>query len=191
MTKITLLERLKEFSEARTRDLLLPVQMQEKDEAPPPDRAPAVYIPSLPELRSYARKAPFLTHEIVTGKDAALPRPGGGRTVRSTAVARTCFCVYHPDGQAGRLALLTLMERLRMGLLEEVVLGKQFKLDLEAGVEALVYPVNPNQTAEAPFYLGEMLTTWQLPVVERRLSSGNEPIDFRGGGYPGGPDGGL
>ena len=191
MTKITLLERLKEFSEARTRDLLLPVQMQEEDEAPPPPRAPTVYIPSLPELCAYARKAPFLTHEIVTGKDAALPRPGGGRAVRSTAVARTCFCVYHPDGQAGRLALLTLMERLRMGLLEEVVLGKQFKLDLEAGVEALVYPVNPNQTAEAPFYLGEMLTTWQLPVVERRLSSGKEPIDFRGGGYPGGPDGGL
>lgn len=189
MTKITLLERLKDFSEEHTGDLLLPVQMQEEDETPPPCRPATVYIPSLPELRAYARKAPFMTHEIVTGKDAAVQRPGGGRAMQSTAVVRTCFCVYHQNEQEGKLALLSLMERTRLALLEEVVIGGQFKLDLEAGVETLVYPGNPNQTAVSPFYLGEMITTWQLPIIERKVPHGKERIDHRGGGYPGAPGG--
>ena len=132
MTKITLLERLKEFSEIHTGDLLLPVQPQEEDVEPPADRPATVYTPCLPELRSYARKAPFTTHEIVTSKDVAVQRPGGGKFMQSTAVVRTCFCVYHKNEQEGKLALLTLMERTRIALLEEVVIGGQFKLD--AGV---------------------------------------------------------
>ena len=175
MTKITLLEQLKEFSEIHTGDLLLPVQPQEEDVEPPADRPATVYTPCLPELRSYARKAPFTTHEIVTSKDVAVQRPGGGKFMQSTAVVRTCFCVYHKNEQEGKLALLTLMEDI----------GGQFKLDLDAGVETLVYPGNPNQTAVSPFYLGEMITTWILPIIERKVPHGKNQPDYRGGGYPG------
>ena len=188
MTKITLLEQLEEFSKGCIGDLLLPVQPQEDDENPP-NRAADVYTPCLPELRSYARKAPFITHEIVTSKDVAVQRPGGGKFMQSTTVVRTCFCVYDPDEQKGKLALLTLMERHRITLLEEVVIGKQFKLDLDAGIEQLTYPGNPNQTAVSPFYLGEMITTWQLPIIERKVPHGKDNIDYRGGGYPGAPGG--
>lgn len=185
MTKITLLEQLKDFSEEHTGDLLLPVQMQEEDEAPPPDRAATVYIPCLPELRSYAKKAPFMTHEIVTGKDKLVPDPHTGKLQLAFTVVRSCFCVYHKNEQEGRMALLTLMERMRLALLEEVVIGKQFKLDLEAGMETLVYPGNPNQVAVSPFYLGEMITTWRLPIIERKVPHGKNQPDYRGGGYPG------
>ena len=175
MTRIILLERLREFTEECTRDLLLPVQMQDEDEEPPPDRSVAVYTPCLPELSAYARKAPFVTHEIVTGKDSLKQDAGGGvKRPQSDAVVRTCFCVYHENEQEGRLALLNLMERLRIALLEEVVIGKQFKLDLDAGVETLVYPGNPNQTAVSPFYLGEMITTWKLPIIERKVPYAQE-----------------
>lgn len=187
MTKITLLEQLKIFSQTHTRDLLLPVQPQEEDEAPPPSRKVAVYIPRLPELRAYARKAPFMTHEIVTGKDKLEPHPHSGKLPCSSAVVRTCFCVYHANEQEGGLALLTLMERMRLALLEEVVVGKQFRLDLDAGIETLVYPENPNRGANSPFYLGEMITTWHLPAMERKVPYGKEHIDARGGGYPAGP----
>lgn len=174
MTKIELLVQLKEFTEERTRDLLLPVQPQEEDEAPPPVRAVTVYIPRLPELRAYAQKAPFMTHEIVTGKDKLESDPHSGKLSHSSAVVRTCFCVYHADEQEGGLALLTLMERMRLALLEEVVIGKQFRLDLDAGVETLVYPGNPNQVAVSPFYLGEMITTWRLPTIERKVPYGKK-----------------
>ncbi len=185
MTRVTLLECLKDFAEERTSDFLLPVQPQEEDEELPPRRAAEVYTPCLPELRSYARKAPFITHEVVTSKDVAVQNPGGGKFIQSTTVIRTCFCVYHPDEQEGKLALLTLMERIRIALLEEVVIGKQFKLDLDAGVDTLIYPGNPNQTAVSPFYLGEMITTWKLPAVERKVPNGKEKVGYRGGGYPG------
>jgi hypothetical protein len=185
MTKITLLEQLKEFSEEHTGDLLLPVQPQEEDMEPPADRPATVYTPCLPELRSYARKAPFTTHEIVTSKDAMVQRPGGGKFMQSTAVVRTCFCVYHENEQEGKLALLNLMERTRIALLEEVVIGGQFKLDLDAGVETLVYPGNPNQTAVSPFYLGEMITTWHLPVIERKVSYGKKGCSNIGESGPG------
>lgn len=173
MTKIVLLERLKDFTKECTCDLLLPVQPQEEDDSPP-SRAAAVYIPRLPELRAYAQKAPFITHEIVTGKDRLEADPHSGKLQHSSAVVRTCFCVYHADEQEGGLALLNLMERLRIALLEQTVIGKQFRLDLDAGVETLVYPGNPNQVAASPFYLGEMITTWHLPIIERKVPHGTE-----------------
>lgn len=190
MVKVELLEHLKTFTEAVTGDLLLPVQPPEEDETAETEetgaagsetqqeglfRPAAVYIPRLPEMRSYARKAPFITHEIVTGRDKLDADRSGARRVRSTAVARTCFCVYHQDEQEGVLALLGLMERVRIGLLERVVIGKQFKLELDGdGLQTLVYPLNPDQVARTPFYLGEMLTTWRLPPIERKVPYGKK-----------------
>lgn len=182
MSKVILLERLKEFTERAVCELLLPMQMEEEDELPPPPRAAAVYVPRLPELRSFTRKAPFITHEIVTGKDNFGQYPNGGRFYQSSAVVRSCFCVYHDNEQEGGLALLNLMEALRIPLLERCALGGgQYRLDVDAGVETLVYPPNPNQTASSPFYLGEMITTWQLPPVKRldaaRITAGMPPWD--------------
>lgn len=181
MTKADLLRCLKEFTEGVTSDLLFPVQQQEDDKLPPPDRAAKVYVPRLPELCSYARKAPFITHEAVTSKDKLDPDPRTGKRLNSTAVIRSCFCVYHENEMEGGMALLNLMERLRVSFLERVVIGGQFMLDLDAGVETLVYPGNPNQTAQAPFYLGEMITTWILPPVARldatRVIHGMPPWD--------------
>ena len=42
MTRTTLLEQLEIFSKEHTGDLLLPVQPQEEDESPPPNRAATV-----------------------------------------------------------------------------------------------------------------------------------------------------
>lgn len=180
MTKVILLEQLKAFTEDVTREILLPVQMQEKDESQPPDRAASVYVPRLPKLSAYKQKAPFITHESVTSKDILTQAPNGYQFMQASAVVRSCFCVYHPNEQEGGLALLNLMERLRIALLETVVIGKQFTLDVKEGVESLVYPSNPNQTANSPFYLGEMITTWRLPSVERIIS--NEKVNWNGGG---------
>ena len=93
MTRINLLEQMKEFSEVLTSDLFLPVQMQEEDEEQPPDRVPTVYIPCLPELRAYAQKAPFMTHEIVTGKDKVVDDPHMGKLL--------CVPQKRAGGQAG------------------------------------------------------------------------------------------
>jgi len=57
------------------------------------------------------------------------------------------------------------MERVRINLLKEVVIGKQYELDLDAGLETLIYPEDT-----APYYAGEMISVWKIPAVRREVS---------------------
>ena len=182
MTRIILLENLKTFTREATRDLIMPVNPSE-DEPEPKPRAASVHICHLPEFSAVSRKAPCILHQIVTSKDVQVP---GERLPRSAAVVRTAFCVYCEDEEGG-LMLLNLMERLRISLLRKVVLGKQYKLDLEAGLETLVYDSAHRPTK--PYYLGEMISVWKLPfTIEREV-----PYDKRGESNvrPGGPGAGC
>ena len=81
------------------------------------------------------------------------------------AKVRSICCVYNDDEQEGGLMLLNLMERLRIAMLRQVVIGGQFTLDLEAGLETIVYPDDT-----APYFVGEMISTWMLPPVEREVN---------------------
>lgn len=160
MTRLILLDHLKEFTETALGDILLPVMPQREDGAPPPDRRTAVYRMRLVKSSAAKRAAPYIIHQIITGKDI---QPAGERESAAASV-RSIFCVYNDNEEEGALSLLNLMERLRIALLRQVVIGEQFQLDLEAGLELLVYP---DETA--PFYAGEMMSTWKLPAVEREV----------------------
>lgn len=172
MTKVILLEQLAQYTREKTRDLLLPVARQKEDKAPPTDRAAQVYCTRLPDSTAAKKKAPYILHQIITGKDSQ----GPGGPVDSLATVRTIFCVYHPDEQEGGLALLNLMERLRIGLLEDRLIGKQFRLDLGSGLESLVYPENL-----APYYSGELISVWRMPIIERKVPYA-EKHNWNGGG---------
>lgn len=165
MTKIVLLERLRDFTMDATRDLIMPVRQQREDEEPPAPRAAKVYLMRLPEFSDATKKAPYIIHQIITGKDA---QAAGEKAPNAAAVVRTVFCVYSEDEQEGGLLLLNLMERLRIAMLEQPVIGKQFRLDLAAGLETLVYPDGEDRST-APYYLGEMISTWKLPSIERKV----------------------
>lgn len=153
MTKVELLEQLKLFTIEATKDLILPVSYQKSDKEPPPPHAADIYLTRLPDSKSAMKKAPYILHQIINGVDMQIP----GKLDMASATVRSIFCVYHSDEQEGGLALLGLMERLRIALLEMGVIGKQFLLDREAGLESLVYP-----EGSAPYYAGEMISTWKL-----------------------------
>lgn len=163
MTKVILLKELKAFTSAVTGDLLLPVRPSEEDETPPLPRPAGVYQMRLPKLRDAERKAPYILHQVLTGKDI---QAAGMKAPEASAVVRTVFCVYHEDEEEGVLALLNLMERLRIALLERPVLPGPFALDLKAGLETLAYP-DDSEPRTAPYYLGEMISSWMLPPVGR------------------------
>ena len=160
MTKVVLLEQLKAFTEAAVKDIILPVRQQKEDSGPPSPRAAEVYKMRLVKSSAAQKAAPYIIHQLITGRDT---QPEGERET-GNAVVRSIFCVYHEDEQEGALSLLGLMERLRIALLEEVVIGKQFQLNLGAGVEMLIYPDDT-----APYYAAELLTTWMMPGVERKV----------------------
>ncbi len=166
MTKQNLLEALKAFTEKTVKDLILPVQQQKEDKEPPEPRAAEAHIMGLADFKSAKKKAPYVFHQIITARDW---HPEGRPYPSSQAVVRSVFAVYHENNQEGQLALLGLMERLRIALLRQVVVGKQFKLDVKEGVEYLIYPDNI-----PPFYAGEMISTWILHPVEREVTYGKQ-----------------
>lgn len=172
MSKVILLEQLQEFTQAVTGDLVFPVAIQKGDQESLPPRAAEVYFPRLPDSKAARKKAPYILHQVITGKDSQAP----GQVVSSKTTVRTIFCVYDPNEQTGGLALLTLMEQLRIAFLERPIVGGQFRLDLEAGIESLVYAEDT-----APYYAGEMITNWIMPSVKRldatRIVHGMPPWD--------------
>lgn len=180
MTKANLLEAFKTVTEEAVKDLILPVQQQKEDKATPPPRAPDVHIMGLADFTAVKKKAPYVFHQVITAKDQwtpGQPRPESQTTVRSVAA------VYHENNQEGQMALLELFERMRVALLTKGVIGKQFRLDYEAGVEYLIYPDNI-----PPFYAGEMVTVWKLPPVEREVIYGKQGYSNIRKGGPGGHD---
>lgn len=162
MTKVTLLNQLKDFTEHSVDGILLPVAPQKGDDGKPQMRVPEVHCARLPDSKSAKKKAPYILHQILNGRDI---QPSGNRAT-SVAIVRSIFCVFDNDEQQGGLALLEVMERLRIDLLETEVIGGQFHLDLEAGIESVVYPEDT-----APYYAGEMITTWKLPIIERKIQN--------------------
>lgn len=168
MDRVALLEALKAESQVATADLLLPVAMQKEDGEQPADRAANIYMMRVPDGKAATKKAPYILHQVITGKDQ---QPQGELDESSTTI-RSIFAVYNRDEQVGGLTLLGLMERLRIHLLRIVVIGEgQFELDKEAGVEILVYPDDT-----APYFAGEMVTVWKTPAVEREVRQHYEQI---------------
>lgn len=166
MTKQDLLNSLCGFTREAVKDLLLQVEMQEDDEAQPTPRAPDVYQMGLPDFADAEKKAPFIIHQIITANDAW---PGEFVEPVSKAVVRTVFGIYYPDSQEGPLALLGLIERVRLALWRQRVVGEQFILDMKAGTDYLIYD---NQLP--PFYAGEMVSTWLLPSVKLEVTNGKQ-----------------
>ena len=159
MTRIVLLEQLRDFSKAVTSEIIMPVKMQDGDDAPQ-FRAADVYLMRLPDSRAATKKAPYILHQLITGNDTQR----SGERCESSAMVRSIFCVYSKDEQEGALLLLNLMERVRIELLRKVVIGRQFTLDLEASLETLIYPDDT-----APYFAWELISTWHLPAVEREV----------------------
>jgi hypothetical protein len=161
MTRIALLEQLREETREAVKDLILPVKPQKEAPNPPP-RAPAVHLMRLPDSAAAESKAPYVLHQLITGKDSQ----SDGEDPESLSVVRSICVVYAEQEEDGALNLLNLMEELRIRLLKKIVIGGRFMLDLTEGLEMLVYPEDT-----APFFRGEMASVWKGPRVEREVST--------------------
>ena len=155
MTKNNFLDVFVDFTKDAIKDFLLPVSPREDEENK--ERIPDVYKMRLPDRSSATKKAPYILHQVVTTSD----KQNSGSIPYATVTIRTVFCIYHPsEGNEGPLALLELIERLRIAVLKSVSIGKVYQLDREAGLESLIYPEDT-----APYYVGEMISVWKVPHV--------------------------
>lgn len=161
MNRIILLEQLKKHTIESTADLIMPTRMQKGDKEEL-NRSADVFLMRLPDSKAAQKKAPYIIHQLISSRDF---QPEGESESASTVI-RSIFCVYNENEEEGGLMLINLMERLRISLLKQIVIGDQFQLDLEAGLETLAYP---DETA--PYYAGEMISTWKIPAVQREVRS--------------------
>jgi len=162
MTKIFLLKALKVFTEEVTKDLIMPVKRQKEDKEEPPPRAANIHMMRLVKSSSVEKAAPYIIHQVITGRDSQSP----GNEATAQTVIRSIFCVYNEDEQEGSLMLLNLMERFRVEILQKVVLDNRFQIDLNDGLDSIIYP---DEGQLQSYYAGEYVSTWTLPAIKREV----------------------
>ena len=141
-------------------DIILPVRTRTgRNEVK--ERPAAVYKMGLPEADDAQQKVPYILVKFLTGTDDK----AAGEPEEDSCKVRIIFAVYSENGQDGPLALLNLMLRVRSELKKAgAVGGGQFVLEMP--LEYIVY-----QDTTPPYYMGEMVTNWSLPVVQRDVAA--------------------
>lgn len=157
MTPIDLLTSLKAFCEENTRDLILPVKPC--DDGEKSSRAPDVYVMRLPDKKSEVRKVPYILLQLLNGSDAQEE----GESPDSACNVRVIVATYSEDAGEGAFQALNVITRLRTAFLKRRVIASRFTLRLP--LEYLVYPEDT-----APYFMGEMATTWEVPTIKREVS---------------------
>ncbi|MBE6537940.1 MAG: hypothetical protein E7671_00555 [Ruminococcaceae bacterium] len=165
MTAAILIDKLKSFIENSVKDFSLPERVQEGD-TEEIFRAPNVYKLRLDSSGEAKKKAPYIIIQLENGAHKQVK----GENAQASVNIRLIFCVYHEDEQEGAVALLNVIEKVRMDLLRHIVIGGCFKLDTEEKLEWLIY----NEDT-APYYAGEMIGTFLIPPIEREAETWLKP----------------
>ena len=159
MTANEFLDDLCAFMREATKTLWLPVQPT-KENREPENRAPAVYKMRLPDEKSYKDQAPYLINQILTIEDHQYP----GQRGEARCTVRTNFCIFCADEMQGALHLLNVIEDVRQAILREQIVAKLYQVDLEEGIDSVIYDKTP-----IPFFIGEMVSVWKIPTIEREV----------------------
>jgi hypothetical protein len=157
MTPIILLDDLQKFIEENTADILLEVKVR-TGPATEKERAAKVYQMGLPEKDDTTQQVPYILLKVLTGTDAKET----GQEKSSDVRVRIIIATYSQDGEQGPLALLNLILRIRERLEKQHIIGGRFCL--EYPLEYIIY-----QDTTPPYYLGEIMTIWSIPTIEREV----------------------
>ena len=156
MTAINLLECLEAFVKEKTADIMLQVKVRNRNPEEVKERAADVYKMRLPKKEDQTEKVPYILLQLLTGKDDK----EDGEPEESVCKIRIVVATYSEDGSEGALDVLNVILRIRSELKKAGVVGERFVL--QNPLEYIVYP-----DSTQPYYLGEMVTNWSIPTIER------------------------
>ena len=158
MTPIILMERLAEFVQDVTKDIILQVRVRNNNPEEEKERAANVYKMGLPTKDDQTQKIPYILLQFLTGKDEKQE----GEPEESNCKIRIVIATYSEDGGVGPYDVLNIILRIRSELEKVGIIGKQFAL--QKPLEYIVYP-----DSTQPYYLGEMITNWSIPTIKREV----------------------
>ncbi len=156
MTPIMLMQALQEFIKKETADLKMQARVK-RNSGERAERPPGVYIGELPEPEGTEKLAPYVLVKFLTGKHERNPGEDENK-----CMARIICVAYSEDPQERYIQVLNLLSRIEFRLLEETVIDHRFSL--QSPVEMIVY-----EDDTEPYKIGEMVTTWELPVIGRKI----------------------
>lgn len=159
MTAINLLECLEEFVKEKTADIKLQVKVRNRNPQEVKERAADVYKMRLPKKEDKTEKVPYILLQFLKGKDSK----ENGEPEECECQIRIVVATYSEDGGEGSTDVLNVILRIRSELKKAGVIGGRFVLH-----NPLEYIVYPDSTE--PYYLGEMITNWSIPTIEREVT---------------------
>lgn len=158
MTPVFLVDAIAGLIETLVAQTSLPAKNQGNG---PEEKTPAVYLHEVGDAEE--NFAPYILVQIDKGKVVTDEEHGH----MSKCNVKIKIATYSgEDAQGAVLDLLNLMTMIRTALEKQIVLGHQFILDLTTGLEYLLCPENP-----ADYRIGELMTTWEIPLIEREFDS--------------------
>lgn len=157
MTPLELLDVLKAFIEENTKDILLPVRVDRKS-GEAKERPAEVYKMRLPTKDAETKRIPYVLLQYIKSTDTQT----AGEPPESSCMVRIVAATYSEDGEEGALCVLNLLTRIRIAFLRDGVIAERFML--KPPIEMIVYP-----DSTPPYYLGEMMTEWRMPIVESEV----------------------
>lgn len=157
MTPVELLQELKGFTEAQVKNMVYETQTSPGDAQV--RRAPEVWLMRLPDAKSKTKKAPYVLLQLVSGAD----EQNAGEPQDSTCSIRFVVCLYADNASEGALNVADVLMCLRTALLRQRVIANRYTMRMP--LEYLIYP---DETT--PFFIGEMMTTWELPTIKREVT---------------------
>lgn len=157
MTPLELLDALKAFIEENTKDILLPVRVDRKS-GEAKERPAEVYKMRLPTKDAETKRIPYVLLQYIKSTDTQT----AGEPPESSCMVRIVAATYSEDGEEGALCVLNLLTRIRIAFLRDGVIAEHFML--KPPIEMIVYP-----DSTPPYYLGEMMTEWRMPIVESEV----------------------
>ena len=157
MTPLELLDALKAFIEENTKDILLPVRVDRKS-GEAKERPAEVYKMRLPTKDAETKRIPYVLMQYIKSTDTQT----AGEPPESSCMVRIVAATYSEDGEEGAMCVLNLLTRIRIAFLRDVVIAERFML--KPPIEMIVYP-----DSTPPYYLGEMMTEWRMPIVESEV----------------------
>jgi len=176
MTPNVLLERLKEFIQENTADIILAVRPVKNKTLPPrlreqteeeaeevTQRAAEVHLMRLPDKDAETNRIPYVLLQYLAGKD----EHPEGRQEDTTGNVRIIVATYSDNDSEGALDVLNVITRIRIALLKAGVVGEQFLL--RKPLDHLIYPDDTQ-----PYFFGEMMTVWEMPTIRREVHTRNE-----------------
>ena len=157
MTPLELLDAVKAFIEENTKDILLPVRVDRKS-GEAKERPAEVYKMRLPTKDAETKRIPYVLLQYIKSTDTQT----AGEMPESSCMVRIVAATYSEDGEEGALCVLNLLTRIRIAFLRDGVIAEHFML--KPPIEMIVYP-----DSTPPYYLGEMMTEWRMPIVESEV----------------------